>query len=559
MKKRGQQCWTVRLLGLIMALLLLCEGSQAQTRFWVWGDNIWGGLGVGDTYTERIPVRAKGPGGVGLLENIVAASGGNAFSVALKSDGTVWACGYNNFGQLGNIPRDGVAHPFFFQVKGQDSLGFLTDVHTITTGWASAFALKSDGTAWTWGAYPNSETTALPYHAPIQIPGPGGVGALDNLISVTGGWFSSIGLKSDGTVWTWGLNRYGQLGDGTTTWQMYPAQVAGIGSVIAVSAGMYFNAVLTSDGTVWTWGDNQYGQLGDGTTTQRHNPIQVTGAGGTGFLTDVIAISSGGWHILALKSDGTLWAWGLNSRGQLGNGTQTNSSTPVLVVGPDGLTPLTDIVAIEGGGNFSLALKSDGTIWGWGSHGSGQLGVGWLSQDSFPLPVQIPNLTHVASIGSLSYFHSLAIEADGAIRGRINLDNLPCFLPVRFEFRPIGGGDTITCTKPLGTFGDFTFFDIPQGTYDIAVDAPHFLQKVLPGVSTVGGNNVLNLQVTLIAGDANNDNSVDVLDLDILIQNFDTSAADPFWDESADFNCDNSIDVLDLDLLIRNFDLQGDP
>ena len=198
---------------------------------------------------------------------------------------------------------------------------------------------------------------------------------LSGITAVAGGDAHSIALMNDGTVWTWGWNVYGQLGDGTTTNSLAPVQVKGPGGsgqlngIMAVAGGMHHTIALKNDGTVWTWGLNALGQLGDGTTTDSPTPVQVVGPGGSGFLTGVIAIAGGYGHTVALKSDGTVWSWGFNQYGQLGDNTTTSSSMPVQVVGPGGSGFLSAIKAIACGESHSIALMNDGIVWAWGAIG----------------------------------------------------------------------------------------------------------------------------------------------------------------------------------------------
>ncbi len=163
-------------------------------------------------------------------------------------------------------------------------------------------------------------------------------------------------LRRDGTVWAWGANGSGQLGDGTTSSSQLSRQVAGLSGVKAVVAsGDHSLALRGVDGSVWAWGANGSGQLGDGTTVARLLPVQVMG------LEGVVALASGANHVLALTSGGTVLAWGRNAEGQLGDGSTLPSSTPRLV------SELDDVVAVAAGGNYSLALRADGTVWAWGS------------------------------------------------------------------------------------------------------------------------------------------------------------------------------------------------
>ena len=187
----------------------------------------------------------------------------------------------------------------------------------------------------------------------------------------------TVVLRSDGSVWTWGSNYYGELGNGRrgAVPMSTPVQVQDIPNVTAIAAGRRYTVALCNDGYVWTWGDNLDGQLGDGTTTNRTTPVEVQG------LIDVMAISVGGSHIVALKNDGSVWAWGANDGGRLGDGTSTRRTTPVEVQG------LTNVTAIAAGGNQTVALRNDGSVWTWGVNHSGQLGDG--TRDGRNTPVQV--------------------------------------------------------------------------------------------------------------------------------------------------------------------------
>lgn len=154
---------------------------------------------------------------------------------------------------------------------------------------------------------------------------------VDGVVAIAGGEDHTIALRKDGTVWTWGENRYGQLGNEETSEFMMervvPAQVKGIGGVIAIAGSYEHSIALKSDGTVWTWGNNSYGQLGNGKNTDSNIAVQVSG------LEGVIAIAGGRSYTIAIRSDNTIWAWGANGCGQLGNGKSTSSNIPVQVSG----------------------------------------------------------------------------------------------------------------------------------------------------------------------------------------------------------------------------------
>ncbi|MCF6094513.1 fibronectin type III domain-containing protein [Microaerobacter geothermalis] len=315
--------------------------------------------------------------------------------ITLTSNNTVYAKGQDSAGNwsseasyvVSNIDKTPPTAPTFIQ----------REMSSISAGNGHSLALKSDETVWAWGLNDVGQLgdgTTTNRTTPVQVSG------LTDVVAVAKGAGHSLALKSDRTVWAWGLNNLGQLGDGTTMNRISPVQVLGVTDIVAIAAWNGHSLALKSDGTVWAWGRNNLGQLGDGTTSNRISPVQVQG------LTDVVDIAAGYDHSLALKSDGTVWAWGYNGYGQLGDGTTANRTTPVQVQG------LTDVVAIAPGYYHSLALKSDGTVWAWGYNGYGQLGDGTTANRTTPFQVQ--GLTEVVAIAA-GYHHSLALKSDGTV------------------------------------------------------------------------------------------------------------------------------------------------
>ena len=206
---------------------------------------------------------------------------------------------------------------------------------------------------------------------------------------------------SDGTVRSWGFNAMGQLGDGTTTKRLRPVTVTGLSGVVDVVGGRDMSYARLADGTVRSWGGGANGELGNGILTARQTrPVTVTG------LTGVMALAAGRNHGLALRSDGTVMAWGLNSSGQLGNGTKTSRSTPVLVSG------IVGAIAVAAGADHSVALLADGRVFTWGEAGRGQLGNG--STTDRTTPVQVTGLPAIAALGC-GRDHVLAITAAGTM------------------------------------------------------------------------------------------------------------------------------------------------
>ena len=273
----------------------------------------------------------------------------------------------------------------------------LTDVTAIAAGSAHTVALKTDGTVYAWGMNycgQLGDGTTTDRYTPVKVS------TLTDVTAIAAGYLHTVALKTDGTVYAWGSNSFGQLGDGTTTERHAPVQVSTLTDMTAISAGRYHTVALKTDGTVYAWGYNYYGQLGDGTTTDRHAPVEVSS------LTDVTAIAAGRNHTVALKTDGTVYTWGWNSNGQLGDDTTTDRHAPVEV------SSLTDVTAIAAGFRHTVALKTDGTVYAWGLNNVGQLGDGTTTERH--TPVQVSTLTGMTAI-SAGYFHTAALKTDGTV------------------------------------------------------------------------------------------------------------------------------------------------
>jgi alpha-tubulin suppressor-like RCC1 family protein len=294
---------------------------------------------------------------------MIAVAAGYDHTVALKNDGTVWAWGSNSNGQLGNGPGPDSNTPV--------QVGGLSGMTAIAAGYKFTVALKNDGTVWTWGynnhgQLGNNSTTDS--SVPVQVSGTSG---LSSVIAVAAGYDHTVALmnSSGGIIWTWGDNGNGELGIGTTTDSYIPVQVPGLANIMAIAAGNLFTVALRNDAlnsSVWIWGYNNVGQLGDGSTADVWSPVEVSGMNGAG----AIGIAAGYDHAVVVKTDGTVWTWGGNGNGQLGNGTTTPTVTPVQV------SAMSGVEAVAAGVYDTVALKINNTVWTWGYNLYGQLGNG---------------------------------------------------------------------------------------------------------------------------------------------------------------------------------------
>ena len=329
---------------------------------WAWGDNNDGELGNGGNDDSDIAVTTMG------LSNVIAVAGGLAHSLAMTSTGTVWAWGNNDEGELGNGTTTGSNTPV--QVMG------LSDVVGISAGNYHSLAVASNGTVWAWGFNGDGQLgngSITLSNTPVQTVG------LSNVLVVAAGGYHNLALANDDTVWAWGYNGDGELGNGANTDSYTAVQVVGLSNITAIAAGQFHNLVIMNDGTVWAWGFNGNGELGDGTSNTTSIAVQVVG------LSNVVSVGAGYLHSLALMNDGTVWSWGVNDSGQLGDGTvNANSLIPVQVVG------LSNVVAIAAGGSHSLAIIGDGTVWTWGLNDQGQLGNNTSQSTNVPVRALVP-------------------------------------------------------------------------------------------------------------------------------------------------------------------------
>jgi alpha-tubulin suppressor-like RCC1 family protein len=339
--------------------LVLCSDRTVRA----WGSNVSGQLGDSTFDDKKIPVLVKG------LSGIIAIAGEGNHSLALKSDSTVWCWGFNTHGELGDESFNNKKN---LPVK---AVG-LSGVIAIAAGENHSLALRKDSTVWVWGWGIFGQLGNGMGMSTV----PSKVDSISGVIAIAAGSFHSLALKKDGTVWAWGNNGNGELGSANNSPADYPQPVVELSNVKSIAGSAVNSYAIKNDGTVWVWGGNTYNQLGNNTEVFSTHPRQVNGLSGITHLT------GGFQHSLALKNDGTVWTWGNNSAGQLGNGAIDSNTiyvyTPTKVLGLSGIKELT------GGGTHSLAVKNDGSVWAWGYNLQGQLGNG-TNTEFYTLPVKV--------------------------------------------------------------------------------------------------------------------------------------------------------------------------
>ena len=312
-------------------------GLQSDGSVWGWGRNDGGQIGVGDRVDKPTPVR------VGVDTDWTAIAVGRAHTIAQKANGTLWSWGENQFGSLGLGDTVDRLTP--------TQVGTQTDWAKIAAGYVRSFVIKTNGTLWgfggnTNGSLGNGVAGGGPYTTPIQI----GTATNWSQVCTSNGGNHSAGIRSDGTLWTWGTGSSGQLGLGTTSDRYVPTPVGNLNTWVEVECGWNHTLALRSDGTLWAWGLNGNGQLGVGDTKNKLSPVQV------GTATDWYRVAGGSYHTLAVKIDGALWAWGDNGSGQLGisGGGRT---TPVRVGTDVGWKAVRATAVSSRGGGSSAAIR----------------------------------------------------------------------------------------------------------------------------------------------------------------------------------------------------------
>lgn len=376
----------------------------ASNRIMGWGAGSFGQIGDGD-YTARhtvmVPAIATG---VLAGRTVTALAQGNYHSLALLSNGTAASWGRNSEGQLGGNDFSGATGPMLVSTDSGISALHGKTVVAVSAGGVHSLALCSDGSVVAWGSNSNGQLgngvgVGIGYSVPVAVNTTNGVSALygKTVVAISAGSSHSLALCSDGTVVAWGWNHDGQLGNNSTTDSSVPVAVnttSGVSAlygqtVVAIASGSTHSLALRSDGTVVAWGYNGSGQLGDNTLTSRSVPVATNTTSGISALygTAVVALAAGENHTVALCADGSVAAWGSNYFGQVGDDTTTMRQVPTAVKRYYALSGKT-VTAIAAAENNSRAVCSDGTVATWGSNYYGNLGNGGTSDGKVPVAVE---------------------------------------------------------------------------------------------------------------------------------------------------------------------------
>ena len=344
------------------------DHSAAVTKdgdLYMWGANGSGQLGIQSNVDSNIPVKVNNSSSTLPEKSVKYVALGTYRSAAITKDGDLYMWGANGSGQLGN----GSTTDSYTPVK------IMENVTAVSLGSYHSAAITKDGSLYMWGyneygQLGNGSTTNS--YTPVKI--------MENVATVSLGAWHSAAITKDGSLYMWGYNNYGQLGNGISgNYEKSVSPIKIMENVAAVSLGCWHSAAITKDGSLYMWGDNNYGQLGNGTTNNLTRPQRIA--------VNVQSVELGNYHTTAVSKDGGLYTWGYNKYGELGNGTTNNSYTPVKI--------MSDVVSSAGGSHHTIALKKNGTVYTWGDNEYGQLGNGSTSSKASPVAIQIYDHTKV--------------------------------------------------------------------------------------------------------------------------------------------------------------------
>lgn len=342
---------------------------RSDHALFCWGSNAFGQLGIGNTTNHSSPVRVTALG-----TSVTSVSAGNLHTCAIKSDGTVWCWGSNGNGRLGNGGTTNRTSPVRVT-------GLPTTAMEVSAGYSHTCARTSDRKLWCWGSdffgqLGNGVSgSGHDRSTPLQVTSLG-----STVLGVSAGGNFTCAVKTNGSLYCWGRDIEGQLGNGRQGPFLHystPQLVSGISSVAGVSAGDLHTCARKTDNSVWCWGYNGFGEVGNGTRTNQTVPAQVT--------TNASNVSAGGYHTCARTGTSTALCWGRNSNKQIGDGSSTDRLVPVKVTSLG-----SSVGSVSAGGFSTCARRTNNSLACWGDNTSGQLGNGTTNVQSCPVAVSMP-------------------------------------------------------------------------------------------------------------------------------------------------------------------------
>ena len=369
-------------------------GVASDGNAYAWGNNKYGQLAQkpADVSMQKTPVRMPLPDGADSSFTYTQVAAGDSHVLAIGSNGIVYSWGRNDHGQLG----DGTTTDRYNPQPLKDTSGQPFKAVQVSAGVADSAAIDSENRVYTWGSESTGKGQTPAYSTTRKNPTP--AADPDNprqtlhAVQVSLNWSFVMALDADGNVYTWGYNTNGQLGNGTSDSTSYASNPARLPNqsfqASQISAGSWHALAIDTDGNTWAWGYNGYGQLGDGSTSDKYKPQTVQNPTNTSQSLKAAQISVGVNHSLVVDRDGSLWAWGWNSNGQLGIGNTVNQTKPATIKDPANKAQTFKAVRSSAGQLHSLAIRQDGNLWAWGDNQYGQLGNNQTAAKSTtPMPV----------------------------------------------------------------------------------------------------------------------------------------------------------------------------
>lgn len=359
--------------------------TETVADIMAWGQNGDGQLGDNSIINKSSPASV-----VGGFTDWVRVATGNFHNIAIRTNGTAWTWGQNSVGELGDNTSISKSSPV-------SVVGGFTDWTKINAGFYHSLAIRSNGSLWAWGRGAEGQlgdNSSVSKSSPVSV-----VGGFTDWCQVDGGRHHTLALRTNGTLWAWGSGSYGMLGDGTYVNKSSPVSVVGgFTDWSQASAGGQHSVAIRTNGTMWAWGRGLSGTLGNNGVANNASPVSVVG----GF-TDWCQVSAGWGHSAAVRTNGTIWTWGDNWGGKLGTGDTVSRSSPVSVVGG-----FTDWCQVSSGPDRVSALRTNGTIWGWGYNENSKLGDGTTTNKSSPVSV-VGGFTNWCQVSS-GYMHTIALK-----------------------------------------------------------------------------------------------------------------------------------------------------